>query len=292
MSVREEARTYREYWLCYYDEGEDQIRLAGSETQLADAGFRHATAEQRLARDEARLRASLPPDAWITVIEDERTAVEVERQRPGRVPDLLQEVEARLFAERGIRPDDARRLSWSRLTDPAAPWLHFVAAPEADLDYFADLCPPGSRDFCRILRGRRSLTDDALFDEWAAALQFPAYFGRNWAPLTDCMRDQMVLPVDRYTLLLTEGDRILADDERGFGFLLDILAECAETAAIPRDADGWPAGPTLMRAVLHADPPRCAIVEARLAAARLPYQSWRGVHWLTPKPRWMDPRLP
>src|SRR5690242_7074978 len=78
-----ELPKYREYWLLYYDVEEDQIRLASWQTALADLGFRHTTAEQRLARDEAVLRAALAADAWLTVIEDERTALEVKRQRPG-----------------------------------------------------------------------------------------------------------------------------------------------------------------------------------------------------------------
>jgi len=61
----------------------------------------------------------------------------------------------------------------------------------------------------RHVRGRRMLTVAALFDEFAAALQFPYYFGRNKDAFDECFGeladtvgvDPVVLVLDADTLL-------------------------------------------------------------------------------------------
>lgn len=47
-------------------------------------------------------------------------------------------------------------------------------------------------------------TKDALFDATATALDFPAYFGRNWDALHDCLVDlEWLPPAAGYALTLT-----------------------------------------------------------------------------------------
>jgi len=46
------------------------------------------------------------------------------------------------------------------------------------------------------VRGRKMRTVTGLFDEMAAALQFPSYFGESWPAFDECFADMDRLSVD------------------------------------------------------------------------------------------------
>ena len=79
-----------------------------------------------------------------------------------------------------------------------------------------------------MLRGSKSRNSARLFDEFAAALQFPHYFGENWDALDECLADLEWLPGDAYLLFFTDSHRLL-DHERDdkLGSLLDVLENAA-----------------------------------------------------------------
>src|SRR5262249_52404434 len=56
------------------------------------------------------------------------------------------------------------------------------------------------RAVVRVIRGRKSRTVRAFFDEVSAALQFPYYFGENWAAFDECITDLDWLAGDAYLL--------------------------------------------------------------------------------------------
>jgi hypothetical protein len=65
----------------------------------------------------------------------------------------------------------------------------------------------------RHLRGRKMQTMQALFDEFAAAFQFPLYFGENSAALDDCLSDLEWMPNGAgFVLTLFEPEQVLARD--------------------------------------------------------------------------------
>lgn len=67
---------------------------------------------------------------------------------------------------------------------------------------------------------------EALLQNFAAALRFPAWFGHNWDALEDCLGDLSWSDAPGHVLLI-EGAR--AGDE--FGILLDVLRSSAESWA-------------------------------------------------------------
>jgi hypothetical protein len=84
----------------------------------------------------------------------------------------------------------------------------------------------------RRIRGSRSRTTAGLFDEMAAALQFPAYFGGNWNALRDMLSDLRWLPAEAYLLVVEGADELLADEpDEVLATGLRVLAACAESAA-------------------------------------------------------------
>ncbi len=64
----------------------------------------------------------------------------------------------------------------------------------------------------RRLRGRKCRTRPCFFDEIAAAMQFPGYFGENWAALHDMLLDLDWLPASAYLLMIDDADQLLAQE--------------------------------------------------------------------------------
>jgi hypothetical protein len=84
----------------------------------------------------------------------------------------------------------------------------------------------------RRLRGSHSRTAKAFFDELAAALQFPAYFGANWNAVRDMLSDLRWLPAEAYLLIVEDADQLLADEADAVLTVgLNVLAESAASAA-------------------------------------------------------------
>ncbi|MEO3930818.1 barstar family protein [Micromonosporaceae bacterium B7E4] len=117
---------------------------------------------------------------------------------------------------------------------------------------------PPARDSA-VLAGAGSRTRAALFTEWAARLDFPDYFGRNWDAFEECLTD-LVAERPR-TLLVTDAAELLADEPpEQLGILLGVLDTIAAGAADPT------AGPAL-RVLLHPGPADPDALRRRIGAA-------------------------
>lgn len=66
----------------------------------------------------------------------------------------------------------------------------------------------------RLVRGSRCRTTTALMNEFSAALQFPLYFGHNWAAFDECMRDvgEWMLGAESLTVVIAEAAQLLIDE--------------------------------------------------------------------------------
>ncbi len=93
----------------------------------------------------------------------------------------------------------------------------------------------------RFVRGRKMKTKQSLFDEFAAAFQFPLYFGENRDAFNDCMTDLPYLhPGKGYVVVITEPDEVLAgEDERRLRWLVDSLTDAVRGWAIPIERGEW-----------------------------------------------------
>lgn len=84
----------------------------------------------------------------------------------------------------------------------------------------------------RRIRGSRCRTARGMFDELAAALQFPAHFGGNWNALRDVLSDLSWLPAEAYLLVVEDADDVLAEEaDEVLATGLGVLAASAESAA-------------------------------------------------------------
>lgn len=119
------------------------------------------------------------------------------------------------------------KLDWRAMLSVSSPWKRLVSCPERELDQFARRNSNNvERISVRIIRGQRCIDHDRLFQEWAAALQFPYYFGHNWDAFDECLADLEWLNSDGIVLLVSNSDRLL-QDETGISTFFDILEKVA-----------------------------------------------------------------
>lgn len=109
----------------------------------------------------------------------------------------------------------------------------------------------------RVVRGRKMRTLGGVFDEFAAAMQFPLYFGENENAFNECIAELESLPAgEGYVVTITEPDQVLADEgSASLGWLTRSLASAAEEWAQPVELGEWwdrPAVP--FHVVLAGDP--------------------------------------
>src|SRR5262249_31373410 len=112
------------------------------------------------------------------------------------------------------------------LLQPRSPWLHVLQATESEA-YNRMWAIQGAATcsvVARLIRGQKTTTAAGLFDQFAAALQFPPYFGENWNALEECLSDLEWLPADSYVLFIVNAVRVLekvnSEEARQFWTLL------------------------------------------------------------------------
>ncbi|MFE3446330.1 barstar family protein [Nocardia sp. NPDC059180] len=101
-----------------------------------------------------------------------------------------------------------------------------VGAPEfSGVRYQA---PSGFR--VRELRGKKMRTVAGVFDEFAAALQFPYYFGNNKDAFDDCLRDldDCLGSAEGYVVVVRDAGQVLADAPGEYEWLAEALSETAD----------------------------------------------------------------
>jgi hypothetical protein len=120
----------------------------------------------------------------------------------------------------------------------------------------------------RLVRGAKMRSEGGLFDECAAALQFPHYFGENWDALSDCLTDLTWLPGFAHLLVVSDAVLLLADEPPP---ALATLLRTLDTAAMrwrAGIAEGqlWDRAPTPFSVAFHCEAKDEALLVARFSA--------------------------
>jgi Barstar (barnase inhibitor) len=150
------------------------------------------------------------------------------------------------------------------------PWLHRVTASESALcdislriNRLAD-----SGAVCRVIRGAKARSSQSLFDEFAAALQFPYYFGENWNAFDECMSDLDWLPGIGYLILISNAVQVLRDEPpesfRAFVETLDRIAE--ERIKVPSNVIAGDE-PKPLHVIFHSNRGDAAALDMKMKAA-------------------------
>lgn len=126
---------------------------------------------------------------------------------------------------------------------PETPYLHVIEASIPEITNFAwSLVKHSSlRVVVRFLRGKKMTRLSSLYDEFAAALQFPYYFGENWNAFDECITDLEWMPGDVYVLVVTDAKNILAEEpEDQLGALTNLLEEAGNEWSQPIEtSEAW-----------------------------------------------------
>jgi hypothetical protein len=127
----------------------------------------------------------------------------------------------------------------------------------------------------RFLRGNKMRTVNSLFDEFAAALQFPYYFGENWNAFDECLTDLAWLPGDVYILIITNSEATLAteEDEEQLVTLIDILQNAGEEWSRPVEtSESWSHPPVPFHVIFQSSEAGLEVVRSRLKSTGMPFQ--------------------
>ena len=92
----------------------------------------------------------------------------------------------------------------------------------------------------RAVRGRKMHRTPGLFDEFAAAFQFPEYFGENWDAFEECLSDLEWLPREGgYVLVVTDPAEVLQECPADFEVLVRVLGDAVTEWATPIETGAW-----------------------------------------------------
>jgi RNAse (barnase) inhibitor barstar len=155
------------------------------------------------------------------------------------------------------------------LFDPEGPAICILTAPPFEMANYLMAWTPAHPewDILRV-RGTKSANEASFFDELAAALQFPYYFGENWNAVWDCITDLNWLKGSSFLIVFDSADQLLADSDRGFQFLIEVLKD-AHDRWHRETADFGPKGrqPIAFQSVFACDPSAVDALSQRLSAA-------------------------
>lgn len=111
------------------------------------------------------------------------------------------------------------------ITDPDAVAVGVLEADPSDASRLRYSLPEAGY-VVREVRGAKARTVAALFDEFAAAWQFPYYFGANMDAFDEVMRDldEFVGAAPGYVVLVRDADQLLADEPAKRDWFAEVMA--------------------------------------------------------------------
>ncbi|MEV0033664.1 barstar family protein [Nocardia sp. NPDC050793] len=110
----------------------------------------------------------------------------------------------------------------------------------------------------RELRGRKMRGTAGVFDEWAAAFQFPYYFGANKDAFDECLRDldDFVGEASGYVAVVRDAAALLDDQPEERDWFEQAMRDCA---------DYWARREVAFRVVYQSRPFSAEVVALTLA---------------------------
>ncbi|WP_054815701.1 barstar family protein [Nocardia arizonensis] len=137
----------------------------------------------------------------------------------------------------------------------AGPSLGALAVDAAELSSVRHRVPAGYR--VRELRAEKMRGVGGVFDEFAAAFQFPYYFGENKDAFDECLRDldDFLGAAPGYVAVVRNSSALLADEPRERDWFAGAMRDCA---------DYWAKRQVAFRVVFQGEPPSARVATLAL----------------------------
>lgn len=121
-------------------------------------------------------------------------------------------------------------MDYDKLVRPGPPEFYVTTTGESGFEGLSlRLTAAYKKAVVRKIRGKKSQTIDDLFNEVSAALQFPYYFGENWAAFNECLYDLDWLPGEAYILMFSDANLLLQHEaDAAFRVLMSVLTEARD----------------------------------------------------------------
>lgn len=152
-------------------------------------------------------------------------------------------------------------------------WLSLVQATPGRLQAWGlhlQSHHPGA--LIRLMRGQKSRTSPAFFDEWSAALQFPHSWAANWGAMEEALHDLRLTNPKPHLLLVSYGLDLLAEaPDHEFRAFFEICRRVHESWARPSRPENIPA--QAFHIVLQETAPSLNVLAEKLASHGFPFQS-------------------
>lgn len=172
-----------------------------------------------------------------------------------------------------------KRINWTQLQSPQSSWAFIAPCTESDMDGAVNLDPVSYRNIPEgaVVRFIRAVHCQNWLDflrYWAAAFQFPWYFGYNVDAFAECARDLSWLKGSFYLIVITNANLLLRNvTDESFGTLIKVLEVIAmdwqESDNISEDMDPfWYKQATPFRVVFNVNPDDTDELLRRFAAIR------------------------
>jgi hypothetical protein len=128
----------------------------------------------------------------------------------------------------------------------------------------------------RSLRATKMRTNDAFMNELAASLQFPWYFGQNWAAADECLSDLEWLPIENgVRLLIYSAAELLADEPSVLPTAISLFQEAAAEYSTPIELGSAGDRPAIQfEVILQAEPRDSALLIDRWREAGADLPKW------------------
>ncbi|GAC1467041.1 MAG: hypothetical protein PVSMB1_16190 [Gemmatimonadaceae bacterium] len=155
------------------------------------------------------------------------------------------------------------------LFNPAGPAVSVLAATLLTVANHLMAWTPAHPEWQVLrIRSKKSPDDPHFFDELAAAMQFPYYFGENWDAVWDCITDLNWLKGSSFLIVFDSAEYLLSESNRGFELLLKVLSDAhdrwrRETADFGVDGSQ----PIAFQSVFACDPDYVDRLTQRMTAA-------------------------
>lgn len=114
----------------------------------------------------------------------------------------------------------------AHLQNATAPWSSLLVIPRGTTA--TTLVKPPAGFALRVVQGRKCRTPTGVFNEFARALGFPDYCGRNWDALEECLTDLEWIPAKGYVVLINDAQSVIPDDEEEYETLLEVFNDVGE----------------------------------------------------------------